>query len=227
MNARSLSFNRALLARDFVIDIRSGGGWFYEILFFDIFATLAGVAIGPELSALAAAAPAILWLAAAFAIQLTVADIFESDFQDGSLRVIAAEQESLFPYLTAKAVLVMLTAVAPLVAASPVILTMFGFAPGQLAGAGLLLVIGAPALALTGLFAAALTAGLRAGGLLAVIIAAPFLAPPLIFGVLSVEAYIASGALWSPETLVLAALSLFMTALAPPFSVAALRLGLE
>jgi len=107
------------------------------------------------------------------------------------------------------------------------VMTMFGVAPAHLIGSAILLAFGAPALVLTALFAAALAAGLRAGGVLAVVIAAPFLAPPLIFGVLSIETYIEQGVFWSPETFILAALSLFMTALTPPFSVIALRLGLE
>jgi len=59
------------------------------------------------------------------------------------------------------------------------------------------------------------------------IIAAPFLAPPLIFGVLAVESYMASATIWSPEALILSALSLFMVVMAPGFSLAALRIGLE
>jgi heme exporter protein B len=227
MNVNIASLACAVFLRDLAIATRSGGGWFYAILFFAVFGALAGVAIGPELSALAGAAPAIVWLGAAFAIQLSVADIFEADFRDGSLRAFAAEQESLFPYFAAKAGLVAVTAAAPMVVSSPLLLTMFGVDPARLAGAAFLLALGFPALILTALFAAALAAGLRAGGLLAVIVAAPFLAPPLIFGVLAIETYIGTGMLWSPEALILLALSLFMAALAPGFSIAALRIGLE
>ncbi len=227
MTGPAVSIAFATLVRDVTASIRSGGGWFYAILFFLVFAALAGIAIGPELSALASAAPAITWLAAAFAIQLTVADVFEDDFRDGTLAIIAAEQTSLFPYFLAKTVLVVLIAAAPMILASPLIMTMFGVFPAHLVGAALLLAIGLPALVLTALFAAALVAGLRAGGLLAVVIAAPFMAPPLIFGVLSIEAYIKTGIFWSPETFISAALSLFMAAIAPPVSVIALRLGLE
>jgi len=227
MNVSSLSLARAIFTRDLAIAMRSGGGWFYAILFFAVFGTLAGVAIGPEPSALALAAPAIVWLAATFAIQLSVADIFDADLRDGSLRALAAEQTSLLPYFAAKAGLVFVTAAAPMVAASPLLLTMFGINPENLMGAVVILALGAPALILTALFSAALAAGLRAGSLLAMIIAAPFLAPPLIFGVLAVESYMASATIWSPEALILSALSLFMVVMAPGFSLAALRIGLE
>ncbi|MHA7871722.1 MAG: heme exporter protein CcmB [Hyphococcus sp.] len=227
MNGETIALWRAVLTRDVAAATRTGGGWFYAALFFAVFAALAGIAIGPELSALSQAASAIIWLAAAFSVQLTVSDIFEGDITDSTLRVLAAEQQSLVPYFAAKAALVFIISVAPIAAASPLILTMFGIAPGAIPALAAVFLIGAPALVMPALFAAALAAGLRAGGLLAVVIAAPFLAPPLIFGVLCVDTYIETAVFWSPETLILGALSLFMTALAPPFSLAALRLGLE
>lgn len=221
------SLTGAVFDRDFAVARRSGGGWFYALLFFGVFSALAGIAIGPELSALKPAAPAVIWLGAAFAVLLVVADIFEGDFRDGFLRAFAAEQESLVSYFAAKFLLVFATAAAPMIIAAPLILTMFGVGPEKLAGAAFLLALGLPALVLTAMFASALAAGLRAGGMLAVVVAAPFLAPPLIFGALSVEAYIANSVLWSPEALILTALSLFMAALSPVFSIMALRLGLE
>jgi len=227
MSANGLVVFSAVFERDIKVALRAGGGWFYGLFFFALFAALAGLAIGPEPPALQRAAPAVVWLAAAFSIELAVADAFAADARDGSLRVLAAEHESLFPYVFAKAASLATIAAAPLLLGAPVALGMFAVAPARLAGAAGLIALGAPALILTALFAAALAAGLRAGGLFSTLIAAPFIAPPLIFGVLATEKFIAGGAFWSPETLILAALSLFMAALAPAFSVAALRLALE
>lgn len=227
MSAPPFAVFKAVIARDAATALRSGGGWFYAIVFFALFAALAGVAIGPELSALQAAAPAVVWLAAAFAMELSVADTFAADDRDGSLRILGAEQESLMGYMLGKAASVAAVSVAPMLLAAPVLLAMFGVAPARLAGAVALLALGMPALVLTALFAAALAAGLRAGGLFTTLIAAPFAVPPLIFGVLATENHIAGGGFWSPEALILTALSLFMAALTPVFSVAALRLALE
>lgn len=218
---------RAVMARDIKTALRSGGGWFYAIVFFALFAALAGIAIGPELSALQSAAPAVVWLAAAFAIELSIADAFAEDDRDGSLRILAAEQESLFPYVLGKAAGLAAVSAAPMLLAAPVALAMFGVAPERLAGTTALLALGLPAIVLTALFAAALAVGLGAGGLFTTLIAAPFAVPPLIFGVLASENHIAGGGFWSPEALILAALSLFMAALTPAFAVTALRLALE
>lgn len=218
---------RAIFARDLKIAFRSGGGWFYAIFFFMIFTALAAIAIGPELSALAAAAPAVIWLAAAFALQFSAADIFESDLRDGTLRALAAEQPSLFSYWLTKTGVLAVISAAPMMLAAPFILTMLGVAfPAALSGV-ILLIVGLPALVLVASFTAALSAGLRAGGLLATIIAAPLAAPILVFGVSATEILFTSGVLWPPESLILGALSLFMAALTPGFAIAALRLSLE
>ncbi|WP_428409564.1 heme exporter protein CcmB [Hyphococcus sp.] len=217
----------AILNRDLKIAFRSGGGWFYALFFFAVFTALAAIAFGPSLSALAVAAPAALWLAAALAIQFAAADLFERDMNDGSLRVIAAEQGELAPYALAKTALLALTAAAPLIIAAPFFLTMLGVSLVQGFGAALLLLIGAPALLFIAVLTSALSTGLRAGGLLAMIIAAPFAAPVLVFGVTATKAFFAGGDLFGPESLILGALSLFMAAATPVFAIAALRVSLE
>jgi len=218
---------RAVLARDLKIAFRSGGGWFYALFFFAVFTALAAIAFGPQLSALSAAAPATLWLAAALAIQFAAADAFEGDMRDGSLRALAAQGGGLFFYWLAKAGALALTAAAPMIAAAPFFLTMLGVPFSQGVIVAVILAIGAPALLLIALLTAALASGLRAGGLLATIIAAPFAAPVLVFGVSAAKILLAGGGLVSPETLILGALSLFMLAATPVFAIAALRVSLE
>lgn len=218
---------RAVFARDVKLAFRSGGGWFYALFFFAVFAALSAIAIGPERSALAAAAPAVVWLALAFSLQFAATGVFDHDLADGSLRAMAAEQPSLFPYWLAKAGVLLALSAAPMIVAAPFVLVMFG--GGFEAGlkTALLMAVGAPALALIALLTAALAAGLRAGGLLASVIAAPFAAPVLVFGVSASKIVIQGGAPWPPESLILGALSLFMAATTPGFAVVALRVSLE
>ena len=221
------AFSEAVFARDLKVAFRSGGGWFYALFFFAVFAVLAAIAIGPGSSTLVAAAPAVLWLAAAFALQFSAADIFEGDIRDGALRALSAEQASLFPYWLAKVVLLGAIAAAPIAVAAPFVLTMLGVAFEVSLKTIILTAIGFPALILVAVLTAALASGLRAGGLLAMIIAAPFSMPVLVFGVSATNMLFASGVLWSPETLILSALSLFMAAVTPAFAIATLRLSLE
>jgi len=221
------SMMAALLSRDLTLAFRSGGGWFYALFFFAVFTALAGIAFGPSLGALAAAAPAAIWLAAALSIQFASASLFEDDLRDGSLRVLAAERPSLFSYWLAKALMMMLTAAAPLILTAPLFLTMLGVPFAKGVGAAMLLLVGSPALICVAVLTSALASGLRAGGLLASVIAAPFAAPALVFAVSATKAYFAGVGLATPETLILGALSLFMAAVTPVFAIAALRVSLE
>ncbi len=217
----------AVFARDVKLAFRSGGGWFHALFFFAVFAALSAIAIGPERAALAAAGPAVAWLALAFSLQFAATGAFDQDLADGALRALAAEQPSLLPYWGAKAGVLLVLSAAPMIAAAPVVLVMFGAGPQAGFAVALLMLIGAPALAFIALLTAALAAGLRAGGLLASVIAAPFAAPVLVFGVSAAKITIETGAAWPPESLILAALSLFMAATTPAFAVAALRISLE
>lgn len=217
----------AVFSRDVKLAFRSGGGWFYALFFFAVFAALSALAIGPERAALSAAAPAVVWLALAFSLQFAATGVFDQDLSDGSLRALAAEQSSLFPYWLAKAGVLFALSAAPMIAAAPFVLVMFGMSFEEGLKTALLMLLGAPALSLIALLTAALAAGLRAGGLLATVIAAPFAAPVLVFGVSAAKILFQSGALWPPESLILAALSLFMAATTPGFAVAALRISLE
>ncbi len=217
----------AIFLRDLELAIRSGGGWFYALFFFAVFAALSAIAFGPELSSLRGAAPAVIWLAAAFALQFASAGSFEQDFQDGSLRVLAAEQNELMPYLGAKAGALFATSATPLILSAPLVLIMFGVPLGTAIGGAIHLFLGLPALMGVSLLTAALSTGLRAGGLLALVVAAPFAAPILVFGASSSKILFESGNVLPPEALILAALSLFMTAVTPGFTIAALKYSLE
>ncbi|MEM9494732.1 MAG: heme exporter protein CcmB [Pseudomonadota bacterium] len=216
----------AILVRDVKVALRSGGGWFHALLFYGLFAGLSALAFGPELSALSEAAPAVIWLAAALAVQFAVADIFARDVADGFLYAISAEEESLFGYYAAKASFVAAAIAAPVVLATPLVMAMFGAGPGSITGAAML-AIGLPGLIFLSLFTAAIAAGLQAGGMLAIAISAPLVAPVLIFGVIATEKLLASQVFWSPEAMFLAALTLILGAAMPLFTIAALRAALE
>ena len=88
------------------------------------------------------------------------------------------------------------------------------------------LALGTPALSLIGAVGAALTLGLRGGGVLITLLVLPLYVPVLIFGAGAVET--AAGGL-SPQghLLLLGAMSLGATVLAPWAIAAALRISLE
>ena len=227
MTMISLNQTMAILTRDLRLSIRSGGGWFHALLFFGLVAGLSGLLFGPELSTLSRAAPAVVWLAAALAVQFAVVDIFQGDLAEGFLHSVAAEEGNFLSYYIAKVLLVLVTVGAPLVLATPVVLGMYGVGGAEIGAAVALVLIGVPALISLAVFTSAVATGLRSGGMLAMAVAAPFLAPVLIFGALAVKAAWAGGVLWTPEALILAALTLALTGVMPWFTISALRAALE
>lgn len=217
----------AVLARDCKLALRAGGGWFYGVFFFCVFVALYAVTFGPETAVLRQGAPAIIWLAVAWSLQFTSASLFESDYADGSLKAFAVQTSHLFGYVVGKLGAVLLTTAVPMILMTPVIFIFLGISPKAAVTATVPLLVGIPAVVLLSAFSSAMSTGLRAGGVFAAIIAAPFMMPSLIFGVLSLKTFFLTGLLWSPETFIVAAISLFILATTPWFIVQTLRVSLE
>ncbi len=222
----STSFIRAQFARDAKSALRSGGGWFHTLYFFAMFAGFSVFAVGPERALLMATAPGLLWLGAALALQLSSVDLFAQDYADGTLRTLAAEHPSLWPYFIAKFCVIFLLAVVPIAVLAPLYYVLFAFDPASALKAALLFMIGCPALVLAAILAAAMSAGMRTSGVLGAGFSAPVIVPVLIFGVGATER-LSAGAFISPELLILCALMLVYFVVLPPFVILALRFGLE
>ena len=84
--------------------------------------------------------------------------------------------------------------------------------------------LGTPALSLIGAVGAAITVGVRRGGLLLSILVLPLYIPTLIFGARAVEQALLDLSPW-PSLGLVAALSLFSAALTPFAAAAALRIN--
>jgi len=102
----------------------------------------------------------------------------------------------------------------------------FDLEPAAIATLAASLLLGTPALSLIGAVGAALTLGLRGGGVLVSLLVLPLTVPVLIFGAGSVEA-LAGGLSPQPHLLLLGGLTLAATALAPWAIGAALRISME
>lgn len=172
----------ALLARDLRLAVRAGGGFGLGLGFFLILAVLVPLGVGPETGTLAKIAPGILWVGALLACLLSLDRLFALDREDGALDLIATAPIPLEAVVLAKALAHWLTTGLPLALAAPVLgllLNLPGPAYGWLV---LSLLIGTPALSLIGAFGAALTVGLKRGGLLLSLLVLPLYVPTLIFG---------------------------------------------
>jgi heme exporter protein B len=166
----------------------------------------------------------VLWVAAMLAALLTLDRLFQADFEDGRLDVLALSPLSLEAVSIAKMLAHWLTTGLPLILLSPVLALMFDLKPEAYGALVLSLAVGTPALSAIGTIGAALTLSLRRGGLILSLAVLPLEVPAVIFGAGAVMAALGGGG--SMALLFLAAFSLGAVALAPFAAAAAVRLNL-
>src|SRR5207248_1826781 len=142
-------------------------------------------AVGPDVALLKRIGPAILWLGALLASLLTLDRLFLADLDDGSLDVIVMSRSALELVCLAKAVAHWLASSVPLIVAVPVLGLLLNLDGPEVLAVLLTLLVGTPALTLTGLTGAALAVTLRRGGLLLPVLVLPLSIPTLIFGVIA------------------------------------------
>lgn len=216
----------ALLWRDLRLAVRAGGGFGLALAFFLILCTLVPFGVGPQGDTLARIAPGILWVGALLSCLLSLDRIFALDHEDGSLDLLATAPLPLEGVVAIKALAHWLVTGLPLVVFAPVlglILHLPGPAYPWLVAS---LALGTPALSVLGAFGAAVTVGLRRGGLLLSLLVLPLYVPTLIFGAEAVRRG-AIGADAGTPLLFLAGLTLAVLALMPFASAAALRVNLR
>ncbi len=217
---------RAVFRRDLLLSVRTGGGFGLGLAFFLIVAVLVPLGVGPEGAVLGRIAPGILWVAALLACLLSLDRIFALDLEDGSLDLLATAPIPLEGVVAAKTLAHWVTTGLPLTLASPVLALMLNL---PAAGYGWLVVslaVGTPALSAIGCFAAALTVGIKRGGLLLSLLVLPMYVPTLIFGADVVKRGAAGGDAIAPLAM-LAGITLGAAALLPFASAMALRVNLR
>ncbi len=172
----------ALLARDMRLAVRAGGGFGLGLAFFLIVVVLVPFGVGPQSALLSKIAPGILWLGALLACLLSLDRIFALDHEDGSLDLLATSPLPMEGIVSVKALAHWLTTGLPLVLAAPVLGVLLNLPGPGFGWLVLSLALGTPALSVIGTFGAALTVGLKRGGLLLSLLVLPLYVPTLIFG---------------------------------------------
>lgn len=213
----------ALFLRDLRVGRRLGGGAAVGVVFYLILIAMVPFAVGPDLATLARIGPAILWIAGLLATLLGLDRLFQSDADDGSLDLLLMSRPAGEAVVLVKCAAHWLLTGLPLVLATPVFGLMLGMAPQALWQTAAALAAGTPALTMLGAVGAALTVGLRKGGLLLAVLILPLCVPVLIFGVAAGNAGQGNPVPFLTPFLVLCALSLAALAGAPFAAAAALR----
>lgn len=216
----------ALLLRDLRLATRAGGGFGLGLAFFLIVVTLVPFGVGPEGAILARIAGGILWIGALLACLLSLDRIFALDYEDGSLDLLATAPIPMEAVVVVKALAHWLTTGLPLVLAAPLLGVLLHLPGPAYLWLLLSLALGTPALSVLGTFGAALTVGLKRGGLLMSLLVLPLYVPTLIFGAEVVRRG-AEGMPVEVPLLLLAGITAASIALMPFASAAALRVNLR
>lgn len=216
----------AVLLRDLKLASRRRIDATLPIVFFLVALSLFPLGVGPEPQTLRQIAPGIVWVCALLASMLSVNSLFAGDLQDGSLEQMLLAPQTAVPLAAAKCAVHWLLTGLPLIVITPLVGVLFGLALPALGALLLGLLLGTPILSLLGALGAALTLGLRSGGMLLILIVLPLATPALIFGagaVSQVEAGLDAGGHFS----LLGALLIATAIGVPPATAAALRISTE
>ena len=222
----TVQFCSRLLRRQLVLAVRRPGEIGNPILFFTMVVALFPLGLGPAPGQLADFAPGVLWIIALLSNLLTSDAVFRSDFEDGSLEQLLLAPQPLYlsvlAYIAAHWVItgLLLALVSPLFA---VMLNLPGQAIIVLVGS---LLLGSGVLSLLGCIGAALTVGLKRGGMLISLLILPLYMPVLIFGSAAVKAAVLGDAA-GPYLAILGAMLCLAVALAPFAVAAGLRISID
>jgi heme exporter protein B len=216
----------SLFKRDILLAFRSGGGFGLTLSFFLIVVMFVPFGVGADLTLLAAIAPGILWIGALLACLLSLDRIFQLDFEDGTLDVLATSPLPGEAITSAKAAAHWVTTGLPLTLVAAPLGFLLNLPQDAYVWLVASLLTGTPALSFIGSFGAAITVGVKRGGLLLSLLVLPLYIPTLIFGAQCVT-LATTGQDPLPALALLTGLTLF-SVVAMPFGAAlALRANLR
>jgi heme exporter protein B len=215
-----------LFRRDLRLALRQGGDTGLVVGFFLLAVVLFPFGVGPEPAILQRIGAGVIWVAALLAALISLDRLFEPDYRDGGLELLALSSLSLELAVLAKCAAHWVATGLPLALTSPFLALLVDLDPATIPTLFASVLIGTPALSLIGSVAAGLTLGARRQGVLLSILVLPLYVPPLVFGAGAVEAS-GSGIGARPYLAILAALTLAALAFCPWASAAALRQAIE
>lgn len=172
----------AVMKRDMLLSLRHGGGIGLTLGFFLIFVIYVPFGIGADSTLLGRIAAGTIWIAALLASMLTLERIFQLDWEDGSLDILASAPLPLENLALAKMTAHWISTSLPLcIIAAPMAYLLH--LPTQSYAVLLLgILIGSPAFSAIGTFGAALTISIKRGGLLLSLLVLPLYMPTLLIG---------------------------------------------
>ena len=215
-----------VIRRDLVLAMRRRADVLTTLIFFVMVVSLFPLGVGPELDMLRKMAPGVLWVAALLASMLSLGRLFSADYLDGTLEQMMLAPQSLSMLVLGKMTAHWMVSGLPLVLLAPVLGLQFDMTVRAIGVLIIGLMLGTPVLSMLGAIGAALTLGLRGGGVLLSLLVLPLCIPVLIFGTGAVEA-ISSGLSIASHMSLLGALLVMALIFTPWVTAQALRISME
>ncbi|WP_262927312.1 heme exporter protein CcmB [Phytohalomonas tamaricis] len=216
----------ATIRRDLTLKLRRRSELANPLVFFALIITLFPLGITPRQEVLRELAPGLLWVSALLAVLLSLDGLFRDDFEDGTLEQLLLSPQPSSLLVLAKITAHWLTTGLPLAFMAPLLGLMLALPATSFPALCATLALGSASLSLIGAIGAALTVGLKRGGVLLSLLILPLYIPVLIFGAGAVKLAI-DGAVVMPYLALLGALLAAGLALAPWAATAALRLSVN
>jgi len=216
-----------ILSRDITLALRRRTDVLTTLFFFIIVVSLFPLGVGSERELLRQLGPGVVWVAALLASMLALERLFAADYEDGTLEQMLLTGQPLSLLVLAKVVAHWLLTGLPLVIVAPLVAMQYHLSDDAVWIMAASLSVGTPILSLLGTIGAALTLGLRGGGILLSLLILPLYIPVLVYG----SGAVAVSAIEITDTLpyfyLLGAFLLVALVFAPLASAAALRISLE
>ncbi len=227
MNKLSLfSLPGLIISRDLTLAMRRRADVLTILIFFVMVVSLFPLAVGSETDMLRKMAAGVVWVAALLASMLSLERMFSADYLDGTLEQMLLVPQSLSMLVLSKIVAHWMLSGLPLVLIAPVLGLQFDMSGEALLVLVLALLLGTPVLSMIGAIGAALTLGLRGGGVLVSLLVLPLCIPLLIFGTGAVAA-VTDGMSAAPNLALLGAVLLMSLLFTPWVAAQALRISME
>ncbi len=215
-----------VVKRDLLLAMRRRADVLTTLIFFVMVVSLFPLGVGPEMDMLRKMASGVVWVAALLASMLSLPRMFSADHADGTLEQMMIAPQSLSVLVLGKIVAHWMLSGLPLALIAPVLGLQFDMSAPALWTLVLALLLGTPVLSMIGAIGAALTLGLRGGGVLVSLLVLPLCIPVLVFGAGAVEA-VTSGMSEASNMSLLGAFMLFALVFTPFVAAQALRISME
>ena len=214
------------IRRDLLLHLRRPADILNPLVFFLIVVSLFPLGIGPTESVLSSIAAGVIWVAVLLATLLSIDVMFKGDYDDGTLEQIVLGKQSLLVIVFGKVIAQWLVSGFLMALISPLFAMMFYVPVEGMIAIAVALLLGTPTMTLLGSIGAALTLGLKNGGVLIAILVLPLYIPILILGTAMVESAIFGNA-YTGHMLWLAVLLVLSIGFAPLVTQAGIRISLS